>query len=285
MNAIGMLSKVRGRIASMFSVRRMLKGRGVKMRSTRITIKGTARLEFGLGIKLVNCQIQLADGCVLRIADGTRLTDFSIKCSTGSVIDIGAGCMLQGYMVKCGTSAQLSIGAQSKLDGVSGLPAIVIRKGGSILVDHHAKIIGTVILAEESAQIKLGAFFGIGQGSTVRAASSISIGDYCLASYGVQIYDTNSHSTDHLQRRQYIEGSRSGLAFKEEVSTAPIVIGHDVWLGRDSAVLKGVLIADQCIVGMKTMVASSCDKKGVRIVSARSSQMEGSEKEENPVCE
>jgi len=42
--------------------------------------------------------------------------------------------------------------------------------------------------------------------------------------------------------------------FEESVSRGPILIGNDVWIGRDAVIMDGVTIGDGAIIGIKAVV-------------------------------
>jgi acetyltransferase-like isoleucine patch superfamily enzyme len=82
----------------------------------------------------------------------------------------------------------------------------------------------------------------------------------------VDIFDTNTHSTDWHHRHEEIDdGFPNGTVQSEKNSpdTSPIAIGDDVWIGKYSAILKGVSIGSRSIVGTRSVVTKSCPEDSV----------------------
>ena len=84
----------------------------------------------------------------------------------------------------------------------------------------------------------------VGSGQIVCGGKGISIhiGKECMFADGVDIWSTDTHSV--LQE---------GVLVNEPES---ITIGDHVWLGKDVAVLKGVTIGDNAVVGMRSLVTN-----------------------------
>jgi maltose O-acetyltransferase len=80
-------------------------------------------------------------------------------------------------------------------------------------------------------------------GAGLMAASGIAIGKDCILGSALLI-DTDFHSVE-LSRRTNPHA---------KVSSANITIGNNVWLAGQSAVLKGVTIGDNSVVGASGVV-------------------------------
>jgi acetyltransferase-like isoleucine patch superfamily enzyme len=81
----------------------------------------------------------------------------------------------------------------------------------------------------------------------VTAVHSCEIGDDVLIAEYVVIRDQD-HST--------ITRPISSAGFV----SAPVRIGHDVWLGAKATILKGVTIGDGCVVGAHALVRSDAPR-------------------------
>jgi maltose O-acetyltransferase len=81
-------------------------------------------------------------------------------------------------------------------------------------------------------------------GAGLQAASLIAVGDDCILG-SCTIVDTDHHSVEADRRRP---GARP--------LTAPIKIGRNVWVAGAAAVLKGVTIGDDSVVGYGAVVGS-----------------------------
>ncbi len=84
-------------------------------------------------------------------------------------------------------------------------------------------------------------------GTMIYARSEIVIGDNCMFGHGVIISDHDCHniSIDPVKRRC------------NEVPSRPIIIGSNVWVGRQSIILKGVNIGDNSIIAAGSVVTKS----------------------------
>lgn len=72
--------------------------------------------------------------------------------------------------------------------------------------------------------------------------TSISVGDDCMVSSGIELRCTDDHSVLDLENNVINKAS-------------DITIGNHVWIGKDVLVLKNSTIPDNCIVGAKAVVA------------------------------
>lgn len=81
----------------------------------------------------------------------------------------------------------------------------------------------------------------------------IKIGNYSLLSNNIEIHTTDYHKII----------DRTGL-----IENAPkdVIIGNHVWIGLQSLILKGTRIADNCIIGARSLLSKSYSTKGSVIV-------------------
>lgn len=99
-----------------------------------------------------------------------------------------------------------------------------------------------VFLDTNGGRIALGRHVRINTGCVLVSYASISIGDDCLIGEYVSIRDAN-------------HGTAAGQAMRlQPHACAPIVIGHNVWIGRGAVVLKGVCIGDGAVVAANSVV-------------------------------
>jgi acetyltransferase-like isoleucine patch superfamily enzyme len=81
---------------------------------------------------------------------------------------------------------------------------------------------------------------------TISVGERVEIGDDCLIADRVFIADNHGHPLDPERRR------KREKVFPEEIK--PIKIGNNVWIGYQSAILRGVTIGDNSIVGANSVV-------------------------------
>jgi len=85
-------------------------------------------------------------------------------------------------------------------------------------------------------------------GTSIYAAKSIIIGNFCNFGGNTFIWDTDFHPLDFRARR---------IHKVEAIKTAPIVIGNDVFVGANTIILKGVTIGDRAIIGAGSVVTKN----------------------------
>jgi len=98
----------------------------------------------------------------------------------------------------------------------------------------------------ELPEIRIGDRTFVGNGCTLAAARSITVGRHCLLSAGVRIHDNDGHPLDADRRR-----AGEPITVDE---AAPVVIEDNVWIGARAIVLKGVTIGENAIVGTAAVV-------------------------------
>lgn len=77
--------------------------------------------------------------------------------------------------------------------------------------------------------------------------SAIEIGERCMFSFGINVYNTDAHA---------ILDAESGKVLNY-VKT--LHIGNHVWVGAYASIMKNVYIADDCIVGWGSVVSGKFD--------------------------
>lgn len=100
----------------------------------------------------------------------------------------------------------------------------------------------------------------IGKGVTCGSAfiacmgedNHIEIGEDCMLAEDVDIWATDSHPIFDSENK-LINHSK------------PIIIGKHVWIGKRSAVLKGVTIGDGAVIGMNTVVTKNIPTKSLSV--------------------
>lgn len=100
-------------------------------------------------------------------------------------------------------------------------------------------------ISSSGSRIIIGNNVGI-SGSTINAATTITIGDNVMIGSGCLITDTDSHPLhwkDRLEERN------------EMIMRSPITIENDVFIGARSIILKGVTIGKGAVVGAGSVVS------------------------------
>lgn len=95
------------------------------------------------------------------------------------------------------------------------------------------------------ARIIIGANCGL-SGTSICAATEVRIGEECLFGADVMVFDTDFHALKPAGRRfnnQYAD-----------ISTAPVYIGKNVFIGTGARIGKGVTIGDNSVIGAGAVV-------------------------------
>jgi acetyltransferase-like isoleucine patch superfamily enzyme len=86
-----------------------------------------------------------------------------------------------------------------------------------------------------------------GSAVVLSARSRIQIGNHVRLGENVRIFDHDFHSLNPEKRR--------GQEVRDDVRTAPVSIGNDVFIGTNAILLKGVTIGDRAVIGAGSVVA------------------------------
>ena len=104
-------------------------------------------------------------------------------------------------------------------------------------------------------QITIGEESYVGDDCLLSSAAGIELGARVLLAHGVQIFDNDSHPVDAEARRRDYLAVRSGGP-REAVSTRPVHIGNDAWVGFGAVILKGAKIGRGAVVAAGSVVVS-----------------------------
>ncbi len=122
-------------------------------------------------------------------------------------------------------------------------PASVVTIGDrcTFLSSPNANLIGVnrpcmISTMSRDAEVRIGNDCGF-SGTVIAAFERIVLGDGVICGANTLITDSNWHPED----------PRSG-------TPAPVTIGHNVWLGVNATVLKGVTIGDNSVIGAGSVV-------------------------------
>lgn len=118
---------------------------------------------------------------------------------------------------------------------------------------------GEQVWVEPPFFCEYGSHIRIGKGSYINIncffqdCGLITVGNHALIGPGVQ-FCTATHPTDSRERIRTDEHSGESSYI---TSTAPISIGHRVWIGANATILGGVVIGDDCVIGAGSVVTRS----------------------------
>jgi acetyltransferase-like isoleucine patch superfamily enzyme len=118
--------------------------------------------------------------------------------------------------------------------------------------------LGTMLDVGPQGRIGIGEF-ALVNGARMICDAEIIIGDYALISWNVVLMDTYRLPENPDQRRAELEQipQQKIRRAAADVSSSPIRIERNVWIGFDSCVLPGVTIGEGSIVGARSVVTQS----------------------------
>jgi galactoside O-acetyltransferase len=124
-----------------------------------------------------------------------------------------------------------------------------------------------LIFESSSGQIDIGNHTYIGNGTSLISTCGIEIGNHVTISWGVTIYDHDSHSIDYRERmkdqeRQLQDWSTGNFVKTKDWSVVrkeKIRIKDHAWIGFDVVILKGVTIGTGAVVGARSVVAKDVE--------------------------
>lgn len=142
-----------------------------------------------------------------------------------------------------------------------------IDKSVQIKLGKESTFFCKFILEKPNAVIQIGDNVYIGA-SNIYCSSKIVIGNNVLISWGVKIYDHNSHSLLPGDRIYDIRlagnNVRKGFSLTlnknwNNVASEPIYIKDNVWIGMDATILKGVTIGENSIIAAGSVVTKDVE--------------------------
>jgi acetyltransferase-like isoleucine patch superfamily enzyme len=134
------------------------------------------------------------------------------------------------------------------------------KKPGAIVIGNHVSCYaGCSFAIGENGRCTVGDFTLL-NGALVMAEEKIDIGSYCLISWGVGIADSDFHPLEPAQR--LIDAQALAPFFKDRpprprLTTAPVKICDNVWIGMNAVILKGVTIGQNSVVAAGAVVTKS----------------------------
>lgn len=153
----------------------------------------------------------------------------------GSVIEMAAGAkiILEGdghFMIN-----------NAKPDGSRAEAYIRMRRNATLTIRHSAQLCyKATIEIHENAEVDIGSAY-INSDAVILAAKKIQLGDECLISRMVFIYDADHHPIVNEQ------GEQINLP-------KPVILGNHVWIGLQTVIVRGSKIGDGAMIAANSLV-------------------------------
>jgi acetyltransferase-like isoleucine patch superfamily enzyme len=207
------------------------------------------RMEFRLWTLRVRIQLRRNGGCLrLDAPHGARLDgwpriygaplgdgDGVLSLSIGRDVRIGAGVVLEVW-ARGANRLELDDGVHVYHGSTLQLRSGSIRIGARTLVRQYTTL-------KSDGEILVGDDAQITQGTSLHCTERIEIGDLTGLGDCVSVVDS-----DHAH-----DGSNEPW-LKQPVTTAPVVIGRNVWVGRGTAILRGVEVGPNSVIGANSVL-------------------------------
>lgn len=118
----------------------------------------------------------------------------------------------------------------------------IMQKGKLVLIKNNLLRSGVKIRIQNEAVVTIGENTGLNYNCILNAHDKITIGKNTTFGQNVKLYDH-----DHNYKK-------AGLLRDSGFTTAPIVIGDNVWIGSDCTILKGAVIGSNSVIAAGTIV-------------------------------
>ncbi len=202
---------------------------------TTIIARKNSKIELGENITCKNTKIVAEENACIKIEDGCNISNTSIIAKENSKIVIKKECIVGSFYSH---------------------PTIIYAENANIQVGMRTKLLLERLVAKWGGKLTIGKYSGYGYLTDIRCDEKIELGEFTLCSYNVSIYDSNIHSLDYKVRRENIINQYpGGLTDIEKPDTAPVILGNDIWIGRNASIMKGTELANQSIIGTGAIVA------------------------------
>ena len=134
----------------------------------------------------------------------------------------------------------------------------------NIIIKENCHLGGTVI-SLCGGKIYISDHTYIGNRTKIGAKDSLTIDECVIISDDVVIMDNNNHPTSPEKRmKMSLSGSFSNELWGwKDADSSPVHIEKNVWIGRNSTILKGVTVGEGSIIGACAVVTKDVPKYSV----------------------
>jgi acetyltransferase-like isoleucine patch superfamily enzyme len=152
------------------------------------------------------------------------------------------------YKPICYMTINLKVGRNSKV-AWSKLKG----KNGNLTIGDNCIVQSRISFDSPYAKVEIGDGSYVGSSHLV-CHTKINIGSDVIISWGVTIFDHDSHSLSMTVRKKDVSQWINGVKDWSDISIAPVSIESGVWIGYGSTILKGVQIGAGSVIAAKSVV-------------------------------
>lgn len=215
--------------------------------------------------KYLNSNVRIQKGAKFSAASNANITNTSVFVDAGGSLTLEEGACIQNCDVY--VHGTMRIGKNTKIGTPKKRTTITIDDG-QLNIGHHSQVLSDWVWIRFGGQMQIGDYTNINGGGQLRADESVQIGDYCMISYNVNIWDTNTHTFYPVEKRRELTEKYWPYYGREieKPKTAPVSVGNDVWIGENVSILKGSSVDDGSIIGYGCTIAGKQIEAGVKVV-------------------
>jgi virginiamycin A acetyltransferase len=112
--------------------------------------------------------------------------------------------------------------------------------------------------------LSVGRFTYINANCTLGGRYPIRIGAFCSISSDVYCWTYESHQTRYVSTYPLRSALGVDIGYPEVVEKpAGVLIGSDVWIGREARIMPGVTLGDGSVVAARAVVTKDCEPYGI----------------------
>ncbi len=100
----------------------------------------------------------------------------------------------------------------------------------------------TILFGGPDKPVTIGDDFFIGTHCYINGVAGLTIGDRVTIAHGAMIFTDSGPNTSPLLQERF------------PITSAPVVIGDDVWIAAGAKILPGVTIGSRCVIGAGSVV-------------------------------
>ncbi len=175
--------------------------------------------------------------------------------------------MIRTYLRKFSTGRALYSAARAGLieldEGVTFAPSLQIKLHGlralQLRVGSHTHLDGRLVIRGDGF-VEIGRHCSFRMGTYIASVVGVNIGSHVFGAEGVFISDNNNHPVEPSLRQEMTRtpmGSSEWSWTADGVLSAPVVVEDNVWLGRNSALLKGVHVGRDSVIALGAVVTKN----------------------------
>lgn len=126
-----------------------------------------------------------------------------------------------------------------------------------IVIGDSTHIRGQLLTFAHGGKIEIGDYCYIGRNSCIWSAKSIKIGNRVLISHNCNIFDSDTHPMDALERHEHCKQIiTTGHPRICDLKEKPVIIEDDAWIAASSIILKGITIGKGAVIGAGSVVTA-----------------------------